>query len=55
MAAKIKETIGIESELVKGKDGVFEVSVGDEIIFSKRKERRFPTEEEIIEKLRAMT
>jgi selT/selW/selH-like putative selenoprotein len=37
---------------VRGSGGIFVVSVGNETLFSKKEEGRFPTEGEILEKLR---
>lgn len=34
-------------ELVKGRGGVFEVTVDDDLVFSKKKERRFPQAGEV--------
>jgi selT/selW/selH-like putative selenoprotein len=45
----------VESELVRGSGGIFVVSADNEVLFSKKQEGRFPTEREIVEKLRAMT
>jgi selT/selW/selH-like putative selenoprotein len=45
--------LGIDSEIVRGSGGIFVVTVDGKPIFSKREEGRFPTEREIIEKLRA--
>jgi selT/selW/selH-like putative selenoprotein len=39
---------------VRGSGGIFEVSADNETLFSKKREGRFPTEREIIEKLRGM-
>jgi selT/selW/selH-like putative selenoprotein len=39
---------------VRGSGGVFVVTAGNQPIFSKQDEGRFPTEKEIIEKLRAV-
>jgi selenoprotein W-related protein len=44
--------LGVEPVLIKGKGGVFNVTVGNELIFSKHEEGRFPTESEVLEKLR---
>jgi selenoprotein W-related protein len=44
--------LGLESKLVRGSGGIFEVSVDGEPIFSKKEEGRFPTEKEIVDKLR---
>ena len=52
MAAEIKKQLGLESQLVRGSGGIFEVTVDNEKIFSKRDEGRFPSEKEIVDKLR---
>lgn len=54
LAAEIKKELGIDSQIVRGSGGIFEVSVDDKRIFSKREEGRFPTEKEIVDKLRGM-
>lgn len=53
MAAEIKKQLGIDSQLVRGSGGIFEVTVDNERIFSKKDEGRFPSEKEIVDKLRA--
>jgi selT/selW/selH-like putative selenoprotein len=40
---------------VRGSGGIFVVSVGNETLFSRREEGRFPTEAEIVEKLRKLS
>ncbi|RMG32050.1 MAG: SelT/SelW/SelH family protein [Methanobacteriota archaeon] len=52
MAEAIKEAIGVEPELIKSGGGVFEVEVDGKLIFSKKKEGRFPEHEEILSQLR---
>jgi selT/selW/selH-like putative selenoprotein len=54
LAAEIKKEFGVESRLVKGSGGVFNVIVGNEKIYSKHDSGRFPDEREIIEKLRGL-
>jgi selT/selW/selH-like putative selenoprotein len=44
--------VGIETEFIKSGGGVFEVVADGKLIFSKKKEYRFPEDQEIIEKLR---
>lgn len=51
MADDIRDRYGIRAELVRGSGGVFEVSVDDELIFSKEKTGRFPEPGEIVEML----
>jgi selT/selW/selH-like putative selenoprotein len=54
LAAEIKKKIGVDSKLVRGAGGIFEVHVDNQKIFSKKEAGRFPTEKEIVEQLRAM-
>ena len=54
MAAEIKKELGVDSQLVRGSGGIFEVTVDSKRIFSKKDEGRFPSEKEIVEKLRGL-
>lgn len=47
LADEIKKQFGIEPDLIKGKNGVFEVKLGDELIFSKKDLERFPEHGEV--------
>ena len=44
----------MESDLVRGSGGIFVVTVENQTLFSKREEGRFPTESEIVEKVKAL-
>jgi selenoprotein W-related protein len=44
--------LGVDAKLVRGSGGIFDVTVDNERIFSKKEEGRFPTEKEIVDKLR---
>ena len=48
LAAELKEATGLDSELVFGKRGDFEVTVDGEKIFSKQKLSRFPEPGEVL-------
>jgi selT/selW/selH-like putative selenoprotein len=52
LAAAISKALGIQSELIQGKGGVFEVVADGKLIFSKKESLRFPEEEEILQMLR---
>ena len=52
MAAKIQEEFGVESQLVKGDNGIFDVVVDGRLVFSKFEAGRFPEDEEVLEALR---
>ena len=47
MRESLERQFGIKAELVKGMGGVFEVSVNDNLLFSKKELARFPDENEI--------
>ncbi|MBW1781780.1 MAG: SelT/SelW/SelH family protein [Deltaproteobacteria bacterium] len=51
MAAAISDEFKVDAELIKGKGGVFDVVVDDDLVFSKHDVGRFPTNEEVLEKL----
>ncbi len=48
LAALIKKKFNMEPLLIEGANGVFEVTVDGDLIFSKKKEGRFPEDEEIL-------
>ena len=52
MAAEIKQALGVEPELVKGDNGVFDVAADGALIFSKHREDHFPGAAEIVARLR---
>lgn len=54
MAAEIRKQLGVDSKLVRGSGGIFEVHVDNQKIFSKKEAGRFPTEKEIVDQLRSM-
>jgi selT/selW/selH-like putative selenoprotein len=43
----IERQFGVKAELIKGTGGVFEISVNDNLLFSKKELERFPDENEI--------
>jgi selenoprotein W-related protein len=53
LAAVLKEEVGVDAEYIKSGGGVFEVVADDDLIFSKKAEKRFPEDSEIVEALRA--
>jgi selT/selW/selH-like putative selenoprotein len=48
----LKQAFGVESVLTRGSDGIFDVAVDGEVVFSKHETGRFPTHDEIISALR---
>ncbi len=47
MAASLKQRFGVEAELIRGRDGVFDVRVDGELVFSKDQVDRFPEPGEV--------
>ena len=52
MGAAIFDAFGVEPELIKGKNGIFDVKVDGTLVFSKHKAGRFPDNDEILSLLR---
>ncbi len=52
MQAAIKEKYGITAELIEGVGGVFFVDIGDERVYNNQETFRFPTDEEVLSKIR---
>ena len=53
MQEAIKKKYGITAGLVESMGGVFEVSIDDKVAYSNQTTYRFPTDEEIFEKIDA--
>lgn len=49
----MKNKLGVESTLVRGSGGIFEISADGELLFSKKKLGRFPKPGEVEELLTA--
>jgi selenoprotein W-related protein len=54
LAASIESETGVESELICGGGGIFDVIVDGDMIFSKHESDRFPEPDEILAKLRSL-
>ena len=54
MAAEIRQALGVEPQLVKGANGVFDVAADGKLVFSKHRDARFPAADEIMQSLRAL-
>jgi len=53
LAAELRQARGIESTLVRGRGGEFEITLDGELIFSKKALGRFPETEEVLARLPA--
>ena len=43
----MQDRYGVEAELIRGTNGVFEVTVDDSLLFSKKDVGRFPDHDEV--------
>ena len=50
---ELKKNLGAEIELVAGSNGIFDISLDGEMIFSKFKKGRFPEPDEIVELIKS--
>ena len=53
MAAELKDALGADCELIAGDGGVFEITVDDHLVFSKKALERFPDDGEVLNLIRA--
>lgn len=51
MAAAIRQAHGLETELIEGAGGIFDIRVDDKLIYSKHQTGRFPEHDEILTQL----
>ena len=54
MQAAIKTKYGLTAVLKEGHSGIFEVSINDDVVYTNETTYRFPTDEEIFEKIDAV-
>jgi selT/selW/selH-like putative selenoprotein len=54
LQAAIKNKYGISAVLKEGHSGIFEVSINDDVVYTNETTYRFPTDEEIFEKIDAV-
>jgi len=52
LAAAIKQATGVDPDLIKGDNGVFDVVVDDRMVYSKHETGRFPEHPEVLSQLR---
>jgi predicted Rdx family selenoprotein len=53
LQAAIKSKYGMSAELREGVGGIFEVSIDGEVVYTNETTYRFPTDDEIFEKIDA--
>ncbi|PID78203.1 MAG: hypothetical protein CSB21_01840 [Deltaproteobacteria bacterium] len=51
MADKIKTKLNVESKIIPGERGIFDVKINNDIIYSKSETGEFPNEDELVNKI----
>jgi len=54
LGATLSRELGVEAQLIKGDNGVFDVVANGTLIFSKDAMGRFPNDHEIVQALRSL-
>lgn len=50
---KLQKKLKLTPELIPGRNGIFDVKLDDEMVFSKHELNRFPEENEVIDLIKA--
>ena len=53
LAEKLKISLELETELIEGSSGIFDVELSGKLIYSKSKTGEFPNEDSLIQKIRS--
>ena len=53
LAEKLKTSLKLETDLIKGSNGIFDVELCGELVYSKSETGEFPDEESLIQKIRS--
>jgi selenoprotein W-related protein len=50
----LKQELGIDAQLIKGRGGIFDVVADGKLVYSKHATGRFPEEDEVVEAIRSL-
>ena len=53
LAEKLKTSLKLETDLIKGSNGIFDVELDGKLVYSKRETGEFPDEESLIQKIKS--
>jgi len=51
LAAAIRRKFGVDTQLIEGSKGIFDVKADGKLVYSKHETGRFPTDEEVLRSL----
>jgi len=55
LAATIQREFSVQSELIEGSGGIFDVKLDGQLIYSKHEQGRFPEHDEIVDLIKGKT
>ena len=53
LAEKLKTSLKLETDLIKGSNGIFDVELDGKLVYSKRETGEFPDEESLVQKIKS--
>lgn len=53
LAEKLKNSLKLETDLIKGSNGIFDIEIDGKLVYSKNETGEFPDEESLIQKIRS--
>ena len=53
LAEKLKTSLKLETDLIKGSNGIFDVEIDGELVYSKNETGEFPDEESLVQKIKS--
>ena len=53
LAEKLKTSLKLETDLIEGRNGIFDVEIDGELVYSKNETGEFPDEESLVQKIKS--
>ena len=53
LAEKLKISLKLETDLIKGSNGIFDVEIDGKLVYSKNETGEFPDEESLVQKIKS--
>ena len=53
LAEKLKNSLELETDLIEGSNGIFDVEMSGKLVYSKSETGEFPNEDSLIQKIRS--
>ena len=53
LAEKLKTSLKLETDLIKGSNGIFDIEIDGKLVYSKNETGEFPDEESLVQKIKS--